>query len=130
MLGHSCASWAAVWRRSNARKAACWKRAELANTCLKDFNNNPELVFPCRCLDRQVGKRIVPESLRGYLPDGEKVIEHDRRIYAAAVSPFLQVGDMDDEPRVQICRRSPDMFLSWLALVSSALDRKLFLVAE
>ena len=72
----------------------------------------------------------MPESLRPYLPDGTKIIEHDRMLYAAAVSPFLQVGDMDDDPRVQIYRTSLDMFLSWLALVGSALDRKLFLVAD
>jgi len=72
----------------------------------------------------------VPESLRPYLPDGTKIIEHDRMLYAAAVSPFLQVGDMDDDPRVQIYRTSLDMFLSWLALVGSALDRRLFLVAD
>ena len=35
----------------NARKAVCWKRAELANTYMKDFNNNAELVFAGRCLD-------------------------------------------------------------------------------
>ena len=29
----------------NYRKAVLWKRAELANNYLKDFNNNPELVF-------------------------------------------------------------------------------------
>jgi hypothetical protein len=114
----------------NARKAVCWKRAELANTYMKEFNNNPELVFAGRCLDWQGGKLIVPESLCAYLPDGAKVIEHDRTVYAAAVSPFLQVGDMDDDPRVQIYRTSLDMFLSWLALVASALDRKLFLVAD
>src|SRR5260370_3150037 len=113
----------------NARKAVCWKRAELANTYMKDFNNNPELVFAGRCLDWQGGKLIVPESLRAYLPDGTKVIEHDRTLYAAAVSPFLQIGEMDDDPRVQIYRTSLDMFLSWLGLVGSALDRKLFLVA-
>src|SRR5580658_11187160 len=79
----------------NARKAVCWKRAELANTYMKDFNNNPELVFAGRCLDWQGGKLIVPDSLRAYLPDGTKVIEHDRTLYAAAVSPFLQIGDMD-----------------------------------
>ncbi len=67
---------------------------------------------------------------RPYLPDGEKIIEHDRRIYAIAVSPFLQLGEMDHDPRVQIYRTSLDMFLSWLALVASALDRKLFLVAD
>jgi hypothetical protein len=81
-------------------------------------------------LDWQGGKLIVPESLRGYLPDGAKVIDHDRRVYAAAVSPLLQLGEMDDDPRVQIYRTSLDMFLSWLALVASALDRKLFLVAD
>jgi len=114
----------------NARKAVCWKRAELANTYMKDFNNNPELVFAGRCLDWQGGKLIVPESLRAYLPDETKVIEHDRALYAAAVSPLLQVGDLDDDPRVQIYRTSLDMFLSWLTLVGSALDRKLFLVAD
>src|SRR5580700_7816971 len=70
----------------NARKAVCWKRAELANTYMKDFNNNPELVFAGRCLDWQGGKLIVPESLRAYLPDGTKVIEHDRMVYSAARS--------------------------------------------
>jgi len=71
-----------------------------------------------------------PESLQAYLPDGVKVIDHDRRVYAAAVSPNLQLGEMDGDPRVQIYRTSLDMFLSWLALVASALDRKLFLVAD
>ena len=112
----------------NAWKAVCWKRAELANTYMKDFNNNPELVFAGRCLDWQGGKLIVLESLQAYLPDGLKVIEHDRGVYAAAVSPFLQLGELNDDPRIQIYRTSLDMFLSWLTLVASALDRKLFLV--
>ncbi len=114
----------------NARNAVCWKRAELAHNYLNHFKNNPELVFAGSCLDWQCGKLILPESLRPYLPDGTKTIEHDRTRYAAAVSPFLQLGDMDDDPRVQIYRTSLDMFLSWLALVGSALDRKLFLVAD
>jgi hypothetical protein len=114
----------------NARMGVLWKRAELANTYMKDFNNNPELVFAGRCLDWQGGKLIVPESLRGYLPEGTTIIEHDRKVYAIAVSPFLQLGEMDDDPRVQIYRTSLDMFLSWLALVASALDRKLFLVED
>ena len=106
------------------------EEAELASTYMKDFANNPELVFAGRCLDWQAGKLIVPESLRAYLPDGTKIIEHDRTVYAVAVSPFLQIGDMDDDPRVQIYRTSLDMFLSWLVLVGSALDRKLFLAAD
>src|SRR5258708_20609978 len=81
----------------NARKAVCWKRAELANSYMKDFNNNPELVFEGRCLDWQGGKLIVPESLRAYLPDRTKAIEHDRTVYAAPLSPFLQDGYMDND---------------------------------
>src|SRR6266436_3866840 len=92
----------------NTRKAVCWKRAELANTYMKDFNTNPALVFAGRCLDWQGGKLIVPESLRGYLPDGTKIIEHDRTVYAAAGSPLLQIDDMDDDPRVQSYRTSLD----------------------
>jgi hypothetical protein len=56
----------------NAYKAVLWKRAELANTYMKDFNNNAELVFAGRCLDWQGGKLIVPESLCPYLPEGER----------------------------------------------------------
>lgn len=114
----------------NSWKAVCWKRAELANTYLKDFNNSPELVFAGRCLDWNGGKLILPESLRPYMPDNEKFIQHDRRIFAIALSPDLQIGDMDDDPRIMIYRTSMDSFLSWLSLVASALDRKLFLVDD
>ena len=37
---------------------------------------------------------------------------------------------MDEDPRIQIYRTSLDAFLSWLSLVASALDRKLFLPAD
>jgi hypothetical protein len=37
---------------------------------------------------------------------------------------------MEDDPRIQIYRTSMDSFLSWLSLVASALDRKLFVVAD
>src|SRR5882762_3797906 len=111
----------------NSWKAVCWKRAELANSYLKDFNTNPELVFAGRCLDWNGGKLILPESLRPYLPDGEKVILHDRTVFARALSPHLQLGEMDDDPRIQIYRTSMDSFLSWMSFVASAIDRKLFM---
>ncbi|GLQ91976.1 hypothetical protein [Dyella acidisoli] len=114
----------------NSWKAVCWKRAELANTYLKDFNSNAELVFAGRCLDWNGGKLLLPESLRPYMTDGANFINHDRRVFARALRPDLQVGEMDDDPRIQIYRTSMDSFLSWLCLVASALDRKLFLVAD
>ena len=114
----------------NSWKAVSWKRAELANSYLKDFNSNPELLFAGRCLDWNGGKLIVPESLRPYLPDGAQTIQHDRRVFAQALSPDLKIGTMDEDPRIQIYRTSMDLFLSWLCLVSSALDRKLFEVAD
>ena len=114
----------------NTRKGVLWKRAELANTYMKDFNNNAELVFAGRCLDWMGGKLILPESLRPYMPDGASVIIHDRAVFAKAVDPFLQVGELDGDPREKIYRTSLDAFLSWLSLVASALDRKLFLVAD
>lgn len=114
----------------NSWKAVCWKRAELANTYLKDFNNNAELVFAGRCLDWNGGKLVLPESLRPYMPDGAHFIQHDRTVFARALRPDLQVGEMDGDPRIQVYRTSMDSFLSWLCLVASALDRKLFLVAD
>jgi hypothetical protein len=114
----------------NSRMAVAWKRAELANGYLKDFNSSPELVFACRCLDWSGGKLVVPESLRPFLTDGEKSIQHDRIIFAHALRPDLKVGEMDDDPRVQIYRISMDTFLSWLNLVASGLNRKLFAVGD
>jgi len=114
----------------NSWKATSWKRAEFANTYLKDFNNSPELVFAGRCLDWNGGKLVLPESLRAYLSDGAHFIQHDRRIFAQALRPDLTIEEMDTDPRIQIYRTSMDSFLSWLCLVASALDRKLFLVAD
>jgi hypothetical protein len=108
----------------------CWKRAELANNYLKDFNNNPELVFAGRCLDWNGGKLVLPESLQPYMPDGAHFIHHDRQVFAKALRPDLHVSEIDEDPRIQIYRTSMDSFLSWLCLVASALDRKLFLVAD
>src|SRR6266571_8023493 len=77
----------------NSWKAVCWKRAELANTYLKDFNNSSELVFAGRCLDWNGGKLVLPESLRAYTPDNAQFIIHDRKIFAKALRPDLQIGE-------------------------------------
>jgi len=114
----------------NSWKAVCWKRAELANSYLRDFNSNPELVFAGRCLDWNGGKLVPPENLRAYMPDNAQIIQHDRRVFENALRPELLVDEMDEDPRIQIYRTSIDSFLSWLSLVASALDRKLFAVAD
>lgn len=114
----------------NSWKALCWKRAEFANNYLKDFNNSPELVFAGRCLDWNGGKLILPESLHPYMLDGSQSIEHDRGVFARALRPDLQINEINQDPRIQIYRTSIDSFLSWLCLVTSALDRKLFTVAD
>jgi hypothetical protein len=114
----------------NSWKAVRWKRAELANSYLKDFDNNPELVFAGRCLDWNGGKLVVPENLRAYMPDNAQIIQHDRKAFANALRPDLLIQEMDQDPRTQIYRTSIDSFLSWLSLVASALDRNLFTVAD
>jgi hypothetical protein len=114
----------------NSRMAVAWKRAELANSYLKDLNSSPELAFACRCLDWNGGKLIVPESLRPFLAEGEKSIQHDKLIFAHALRHDLQIGELDDDPRIQIYRISMDSFLSWLNLVASGLSRNLFAVVD
>ena len=114
----------------NSWKTVRWKRAELANSYMKDFNNSPELVFAGRCLDWNGGRLILPESLRPYMTDNAQTIQHDRRVFAKALRPDLSLSEMDQDPRIQIYRTSMDSFLTWLCLVASALDRKLFLVAD
>src|SRR6266540_2841885 len=92
----------------NSRKAVCWKRAELANNYLKDFNNNPELVFAGRCLDWNAGKLVLPDTLRPFMPNGEQFIRHDRRVFAIALRPDLRMDELDKDPRIQIYRTSID----------------------
>lgn len=110
----------------NSRKAVTWKRTELANSYLRDFDSNPELVFAGRCLDWNGGKLVLPENLRAYMPGNAQTIQHDRSVFANALRPDLSIAEIDDDPRTQIYRTSIDSFLSWLSLVASALDRKLF----
>jgi hypothetical protein len=113
----------------NSRKAVQWKRAEFANNFIKDFNSNDELVFAGRCLDWQGGRLVLPEKLRPYLPNNAAFIEHDREIFKKALRADLTLEE-DDDPRIQIYRTSMDSFFSWLNLVASGLDRKLFVVAD
>ena len=113
----------------NSWKNVCWKRAELANSYIKDFNSNEEMVFAGRCLDWEGGRLILPEKLRDYMPDRAAIIEHDKRVMAKALSPNLTLEE-DDDPRIQIYRTSMDSFLTWLSLVASGLNRKLFLVED
>jgi hypothetical protein len=114
----------------NSWKAVCWKRAELANSYLRDFDSNQELVFAGRCLDWQGGKLVLPENLRAYMPDNAQIIQHDRRVFANALRPDLTIEEVDEDPRTQIYRTSIDSFLSWLSLVASALDRDLFTTSD
>src|SRR6266700_2484489 len=95
----------------NSWKTVCWKRAEFANSYMKDFNNSPELVFAGRCLDWNGGRLILPESLRPYMQNGAQTIEHDRRVFGTALSPALSLANMDEDPRIQIYRTSMDVFL-------------------
>jgi hypothetical protein len=113
----------------NSRKAVRWKRAELANNLIREFNSNDEMVFAGRCLDWQGGRLALPEKLRAYLPDNAPIIQHDRKIFAKALRPDLMLEE-DDDPRIQIYRTSIDSFLSWLSLVASGLNRKLFVVED
>ena len=115
----------------NSWKAVCWKRAELANSYIKEFNSNDEMVFRLKVAASigEGGRLFLPEKLRAYLPDNAQFIEHDKKIMAIALSPTLTLEE-DNDPRIQIYRTSMDLFLSWLSLVASGLNRKLFLVAD
>ena len=114
----------------NSYMGVRWRRAELANSYMKDFNANDELVFAGRCLDWNGGMLALPVSLQPYMPDGSKVIDHNKSIYYRSISPNLQVNELSDDPRCQIYRTSIDTFLSWLSLVASAIDRGVFNVND
>jgi hypothetical protein len=129
MVGLSATLVGAAVALFNSWKNVCWKRAELANNYIKDFNGNEEMVFAGRCLDWEGGRLILPEKLRNYLPDKAAIIEHDKSVMAKALSPNLTLEE-DDDPRIQIYRTSMDSFLTWLSLVASGLNRKLFLVED
>ena len=114
----------------NSYMGVRWKRAELANSYMKDFNANAELVFAGRCLDWNGGKLALPDSLQPYMSDGAKIIEHDKDIYYRSINPILKLDELNGDPRLQIYRTSIDTFLSWLALVGSAVDRGIFRIQD
>jgi hypothetical protein len=114
----------------NAWKTVAWKRAELANAYMKEFTNNEELVFASRCLDWNAGRLVVPEKLCAYLPSDVRIIEYDPSSFARALIPSITVNDLIADPRIQIYRTCIDSFLSWLSLIASGLDRRLFLAKD
>src|SRR5271170_975958 len=114
----------------NSWKAVCWKRAELANSYLRELNSNQELAFACRALDWQMGRLVVPESLRPLLTTSASYIEHDYDAFMNSLEPVLYYEEMKRDDRIQIYRTTMDSLLSWLSLVWSALDRKLFMAED
>jgi uncharacterized protein involved in tolerance to divalent cations len=114
----------------NSWKAVRWKRAELANSYLKNLEDDPELVFAALCLGWGKGKLAVPDTLRPYMPENVQVIEHDLKVFRKAMKRNLDRSEMNEDPRLQIYRIATDSFLSWLALVSSAIERGLFVAAD
>ncbi|WP_156648079.1 hypothetical protein [Methylobacterium sp. Leaf88] len=110
----------------NARKAVHWKRAELASAYLKDLTANPVLVFACRALEWNGGRLVVPEPLRPLLFEKSDYIQHSPEVLKRAMVPGLTLEEMDAEPRLQLYRTSMDDLLSWLDLIASGLNRKLF----
>jgi hypothetical protein len=115
----------------NARKAALWKRAELANSHLKELLSNEELVFACRCLDWNGGTLVVPKTLRPLLQNATlETIRHERAAYVVAMAANLSLQQMDDDVRLQIYRTSSDSLIGWLCSVESAIARGLYTPAD
>ena len=114
----------------NSWKAVSWKRAELANSYLRDFDNNPELVFAGRCLDWNGGRLDSPREPSCLHARSCSTNSARSRSVRNALRPDLSIDEIDKDPRTQVYRTSIDSFLSWLSLVASALDRKLFMAAD
>lgn len=127
IMGAIIAATTAAVTIYKTRKEVSWKRAELANTYLKDFNGNEELVFVGRCLDWYGGELVLPEKLRPYSSD-RKTIKHDRAVFERSLRMDLSFEEMKGD--IQLYRTAFDSFMSWLSLVSSALERKLFTIED
>jgi hypothetical protein len=114
----------------NAKKAVLWKRAELANTHLRELTSNEDWVFACRALDWNGGLLVVPEKLRPLLAGDKKNIVHNMLILIKAVDPHLLLSDLEKDERLQIYRTAVDTLLSWLAVIESGLERELFVAKD
>ncbi len=108
------------------RRSLLWKRSELASNFLKELGQYQELSFACRCLDWNAGTFVVPDSMCPLLPGDARTIEHDPEALATAMRVDLTVAEMRKDPRLQIYRTAIDSLLSWLAVVSTSIDRDLF----
>lgn len=110
----------------NARKAALWKRAELANFQVRELYANEELLFACRCLDWNAGRLVVPQSLRPLLADGMQTIEHEQTVFRSSLSVDLLADEATADARLQIYRTALDTLLTWMAATDGAIERKLY----
>lgn len=126
LLGVTVATVGGAIALYNARKAVLWKRAELANSQLKELLSNQQLVFACRCLDWNGGLLVVPEDLRPLLADNVRTIEHDSAVFVKAMEANLYLSEMRTDPRLQIYRTAMDSLLGWLGATDSAINRGLY----
>jgi hypothetical protein len=110
----------------NAWKAVLWKRAELASGFLKQLTSDESLVFACRAMDWKAGRLVVPENLTALLHDDARFIVHEPDVLKTAMRSNLYSDEMEADARIQLYRTTMDDLLSWLSIVSTALERGLF----
>lgn len=121
----------AVFALINVRNAVKWKRAELANSYLKELVSDETIAFATRSLDWLVGTFAVPARLLPLVPGEARAMQHDYRLMIdVALKPMLTVTEMQADFRVEVYRTAIDGFLTWLSIVSNALERQLFSAAD
>lgn len=121
----------AVFAVINVRNAVKWKRAELANSYLKDLVSDETIAFATRSLDWLAGTLIVPARLLPLVPGDAKAIAHDRVLMRdVALNPRLTITQMQTDFRIEIYRTAFDSFLTWLSIIENALTRDLFLTED
>jgi hypothetical protein len=121
----------AIFALINVRNAVKWKRAELANSYLKELVSDDTIAFATRSLDWLVGTFAVPARLLPLVPDGATAMQHDDALMRnVALNPTLIVSQMQADFRVEIYRTAIDSFLTWLSIIENALARDLFLAED